>query len=458
MEFKNYNCEDNFKKECYQIIDLLEKSGFNRNSFESLYTYELYNTLEHLAWILIGRKPVIFSDFSYYSEVKQKVLNEIKKDTDKYVNILVTTAVAGARLFEFLPYSYNIFTSKYREFMPHYRDYSGYVLENTWLSTSIFATIWQDMRLDVKNVEKDFGGQLVYPILCAQSNFGKAVLNETYNNDRVLKGKPEKTGKRGRHKIEKAKKRKQGNGSSVNSEITFFVESKYNDMKKPYNARVFKTGLVQVIGVIHNDRSDFVDVVTQLHSYLHRRGFTKSPLNVDYNVMYSRNIVSNLVQPFKVPLETYSRGTALLDNQKEITFKFNIANLNKFIKVIYDHKDNTDIAEVVGINEQSDNKAVVKFTNIYKKNSNFFAKSKPITMKIFQYKINYIGTYSKEQVIYIHKWLNRICILYFRDLIVTELNDVKFKQHYKSISNVNNFIKFINEHYVIDNDSSSDED
>ena len=121
-------------------------------------------------------------------------------------------------------------------------------------------------------------------------------------------------------------------------------------------------------------------------------------------------------------------------------------NLDNVRNIITEDMKNIEIIKFKS--EKSDNNIVIKFANYYKQKNNF-SKIKSINLKLLTYKINYTGTFSKEDILSIHKWLNRICILYFKELII--IDNLKIENQttqYYNIKNPQRFANFIHEHFM----------
>jgi len=426
------------------VLNKVSENGYEKDAFMALLQYNLYNTFEHLASCISDYEPKINTDEWYDKKV---IIDELKKDTWGFISNLIKIAGVSARYFEYLPCSYFAWHTRqpWRNFIPHFKDYAGYVMEEIWLTTSSFATTFPDLKIDGHKIAEIFEGKLKYPIVRVQTNYGVVVSEEKYKNPRILQGQSEVVGNRGRKKSNKEKNRKQGSGVNINSSTTFYIYSKYNNFKKPYNIRVFATGLVQVIGVVRNDKMDFYDVTSELHKLLFSLGLTKYQYNPKLVELESRNINSNILQPFKVKKSTYIKDAPkMLATKKDILYMFNLDNIRNSIC-----EDKKNIQTIKFKSEKSDNNLTVQFANFYKQNNNFL-KIKSINLKLLRYKINYTGTFAKENIIAIHKWLNRICILYFKQFIDIDKTKIDFQSgQYYNIKNVQKFGGFVHEHFMV---------
>jgi hypothetical protein len=427
------------------ILNKISEKGYEKDAFRQLLQYNLYNTLEHFAQCICDDYEPKLNPEEWYD--KKIVESELKKDTWGYISGIIKVAGISARYYEYLTCSYLTYYARpeYRNFIPHYKDYAGYVLEEVWLTTSSFATRFPDLTIDDRKITETFEGKLKYPIVRVQTNYGVVVTEEKYKNPRILQGQTESVGNRGRKKVNKEKNRKQGSGLNINSSTTFYIYSKYNNFKKPYNIRVFANGLVQVIGVVRNDKLDFYDVTQELHKLLFSLGLTKYKYNPNLIELESRNINSNILQPFKVKKSTYSKDAKrMLVNKKDVLYMFNLDNIRNQIS-----EDKKNIQTIKFKSEKSDNNLTIQFANYYKQNNNF-PKIKSINLKLLRYKINYTGTFAKEDIISIHKWLNRICILYFKQFMDIDKDKLEPQSNnYYNIKNVKKFAGFVHEQFMV---------
>jgi hypothetical protein len=457
IKIQEYNYGNNYTIRFTPLLDKLEVAGYNKNAFNVLIKFEMFNTLEHLANVLIDYNPTISTDVLFYEGFEDFIIAECKKNIWHYINKITELAMIGSRFLEMLPYAYNIYEQKNRTFIPHYKDYAGYVLENTWLSISSYSTCWNDLKLDCKQLKPTFEGKLEYPFVGLISNFERVFSEPKYANERILKGKTEKISKRGRKSSKQVKVKIQGNGTCINSQVTGFVYSKYNNYEKPYNVRFFNHGVIQVIGCIRTDKADFLDVITSVNILFTKLGLTKCKVSLEYSSLLSRNIVSNILQPFKVKMCPYTRDKDLLKediHNSNIVYKFNIPNVNTLFK----QSINQYIVGTMFNNEKSDNCISIQFTNLYKKSHpNWFKKFKDIMVLLYPYKINFNGTFAVEEVLSIHKFINLMCKLYFKDYIQCDLDALKKNAGgYYRIRNVSQFVDFVTNHFthkVIDSDS-----
>lgn len=242
-------------------------------------------------------------------------------------------------------------------------------------------------------------------ILCCESNYGRNLI-KNYN-----------PGKRKKKKIEdnrKYKRKRQGNGTQMSSQIQFHVKSHYNP-NKIYKIKVYRNETFQVPGVLKRDFTDVMSSLIELRNYFRNIMLDNSievdclhPILSNYkcklintNLIFKLSHMINTVGSYKQNTFDQSNIFNILDNSSKIN-KDNISLIKNYIPI-----NRYNIAEIKLEQERVSSVVTIKFYRPSLRNKKKDWYTKRSTIKVFQSgKINLDAVKTYTEVVDLYAWLN----------------------------------------------------
>jgi len=266
-------------------------------------------------------------------------------------------------------------------------------------------------------------------ILGAESNYGE-VWADDYDGSKL---KVKKSNRGRKKKVRKSSKRKkQGNGRHLNSQITFHGRS-YFDKNKIYKIKCFRTETFNVPGVLRKDMSDVLPVLEELRNY-HREMNLCDDIEIDdiypFLINYKCKIVNSdflvelqpvidLLTEIKIDPHDKNKIVEFMGDSDFITTKM------KNIIDFYIPVNRFDIAELKYEAERFPSGITVKFWRPslrIKKKKDLSARS---TIKVFKSgKFNLDAVKSEQETYDLYIWLNNLFTVYRSRIIFDQSQDL----------------------------------
>lgn len=243
-------------------------------------------------------------------------------------------------------------------------------------------------------------------ILCCESNYGCNKV-KTYDPPKKRKKKIESNRKYNR--------KKQGNGTQMNSQIQFHLKSNFNP-NKIYKIKVFRNETFQIPGILNADFSDVIPSLIKLKNYFRNVLIDNSielgeiyPTLTNYKCkLINSNLKIKLPDIIK-EIEAYKRNSTdqtIIFNILDSSSKINTSSaslIKKYIPV-----NRYDIAEIKFEQERVSSVVTIKFYRPSLRNNKPSWLKKKSTIKIFQSgKINLDAVKTYEEALNLYKWLNK---------------------------------------------------